>query len=898
MAPQRVLNVRRGVNGETRLDSRRHALKIVNLHSRTAFQRFARKASGILACAGLLAAAHAEPADLPDTKASQADPAGLPGAKIFQKMCSACHGRNGEGVPDKYDEPLQGNRSVESLTKRIAKTMPDDNVGACVGDDAKHVAQYIFEAFYSPAAQVRIKPAEIDLARLTVEQYQNSVADLLGRFRPGFDNPIVKERGLKAHYSGLLLEPPVPEEPKPVPPAPAQPTQTPQAQPTQTPQAQPAQTPQPQPAQSPQAQPAQTPQPQAATPKPQPTPTPVAKKKDRRRLDFGRRENQIAVSFGEDSPAPEKQMDPHDFSVRWDGTLIAEETGTCEFIVQSENSVRLYVNDTNNLLIDAEVSEGKMREEKKTLYLLGGRAYPFIVIFSKFKEKTASITLKWKPPHGVVETIPQRNFSPQTLRQSMIVSTSFPPDDRSLGYERGTSVSKEWDAATTDAAIEVAEHVVANLAELAGAKPGAPDRVEKLKDFSRRFMEAAFRRPLSEEYRKIVEKQFAAAKTPELAVTRVVLFTLKSPRFLYPNLRGDRPVDDYDVATRLALALWDSLPDKKLLDAAAAGRLKTRDQISAQATRMLADARTKAKLGGFFHHWLELERAESAQKDAKAFPGFDATALSDLRTSLKLFIDQVVWSEHSDFRELLQADYLLLNHRLGALYGKDLQGDDFQRVDFDPKERAGVITHPYLLAALANSKTTSPIHRGVFLNRNIVGIRLKPPPKAVVFEDSKFDPSLTMREKITQLTKSATCMGCHSTINPLGFSLENYDAIGRWRTQDNHKPVDAVNDFSTEDGDIVHLTGARDIADYAAGNPNGHRAFIHNLFHHMVKQAVGAYGPDEMEDLRQGFVKSGYNIQKLLVEIATVASAKGLPSAAGKVAQNPPVSATLVKSAP
>jgi mono/diheme cytochrome c family protein len=832
-------------------------------------------------CLGLLAAAHADPTELPG--AAHADPADLPGAKIFQKMCSACHGKNGEGVPDKYDEPLQGNRSVESLAKRIARTMPDDDVGACVGEDAKLVSKYIFEAFYSPAAQARIRPAEIDLARLTVEQYRNSVADLVGRFRPGFDQPLSKERGLKANYSGFLIEtpePPKPEETKPVPVPQAQAGPTSPTSPT-------GQTPQPQ---------AQPPKPAGQTPKPQ-VKVEEKKKKDRRRVNFNRMDSHVAFSFGEGSPAPEKQMDVQDFSIRWDGSVIAEETGAYEFIIQSENSVRLYVNDTKNMLMDAEVTEGKMREEKKTIYLLGGRAYPIVLLVNKFREKTASITLKWKPPHGVVETIPQRDLSPQTLRQSMIVSTAFPPDDRSVGYERGTAVSKEWDAATTDAAIEVAEHVVANIVELSGVKPDAPDRIEKLKDFSRRFMETAFRRPLSEGYRKIVEKQFAAAKTTELALTRVVLFTLKSPSFLYPNFREDRPIDGYDVAARLALALWDSIPDKRLLDAAAAGKLKTREQIAANATRMVADARTKAKLGGFFHHWLDLERAESAQKDARTFPGFDAAALSDLRTSLKIFIDQVVWSDHSDYRELLQADYLLLNKSLGALYGKDIQGDDFQRVAFDPKERAGVITHPYLLAALANSKSTSPIHRGVFLTRNIVGIRLKPPPKAVVFEESKFDPSLTMREKITQLTKSATCQGCHSMINPLGFSLENYDAIGRWRTQDNHKPVDAVNDFSTDDGDIVHLTGARDIANYAANNPNGHRAFIHNLFHHTVKQAVGAYGPDEMEDLRQSFVKSGFNIQKLLAEIATVASAKGLQSA-NKVAQNPPVSATLVKSAP
>src|SRR5258708_33833192 len=256
---------------------------------------------------------------------------------------------------------------------------------------------------------------------------------------------------------------------------------------------------------------------------------------------------------------------------------------------------------------------------------------------------------------------------------------------------------------------------------------------------------------------------------------------------------------------------------------------------AAQATRMMGDPRTKAKLRGFFHYWLELERAEAISKDPKSFPEFDAQVLADLRTSLALFLDQVVWSEHSDYRELLQANYLLLNGRLAKLYGKSADGDGFQRVHFDPHQRAGVVTHPYLLAAFASSKATSPIHRGVFLTRTIVGMTLKPPPMAVAFEDAKFDAHLTMREKITELTKNTSCMGCHATINPLGFSLENYDAIGRWRTSENNRPINAVSNFATDEGETIRLTGSRDLGKFAAENPGGHRAFIHQLFHHTLK---------------------------------------------------------------
>jgi Protein of unknown function (DUF1588) len=234
-----------------------------------------------------------------------------------------------------------------------------------------------------------------------------------------------------------------------------------------------------------------------------------------------------------------------------------------------------------------------------------------------------------------------------------------------------------------------------------------------------------------------------------------------------------------------------------------------------------------------------------------------------------------VWSDTSDYRQLLQADYLLLNDRLGKLYGQSVTGSEFQPIKFDPKQRSGVVTHPYLLAALASSKLTSPIHRGVFLTRNIVGMALKPPPMAVAFEDSHFNPKLTMREKVTELTQNNNCMSCHAVINPLGFSLENFDAIGRWRTKDNNKPVNPVTEFANEEGHKVKLSGPRDIVNYVADNPSGHRAFIRHLFNHTVKQQIPAYGSKVLDELQHNFAANQCNIQKLLADIAVVAAMDG-----------------------
>ena len=459
----------------------------------------------------------------------------------------------------------------------------------------------------------------------------------------------------------------------------------------------------------------------------------------------------------------------------------------------------------------------------------------------------------------------------------MVVTTPFPADDRSYGYERGTAISKEWHEATTRAAVEVANEVldrIDHFAQVERSGRGKPQvdakRAEKLRAYCERFAATAFRRPLGDAERKLyIDAQFNGTENPDTALKRCILLALKSPRFLYTELAepAQKP-DGYTVASRLALALWDSVPDSTLQLAAEQGQLQTQEQVAGQARRMINDARAKQKLHAFFEHWLELDERDLS-KDAELYPEFNADTMADLRHSLELFIDEVVWGEESDYRQLLLADYLILNEPLAKLYGAKPGSPGFSQVKIDPQQRSGILTHPYLLSAFAYHDNTSPIHRGVFLTRNIVGRRLKPPPTAVAFKNDEFDPSLTMREKITNLTRDSACMACHSVINPLGFSLENFDAVGRWRTLENKKMIDSRNDYTTLEGDTISLASARDIARHAADSPAAHRAFISALFHHTIKQPAAAYGNDTLEKLRQHFQASGFHIRDLLARIAT-----------------------------
>lgn len=758
------------------------------------------------------------------------------GEQIYREACARCHGASGEGTPDKYPHPLAGKRSQGQLAKYIAKSMPEDKPGTCTGSDAEKVAAFIYEAFYSPTAQARNKPARVELSRLTVRQYRNAVADLVGSFRA--DGKWGDERGLHGEYFKSRRFRP----------------------------------------------------------------------NDRavERLD-----PMVRFDFGTDSPVADK-LDANQFSIRWTGSVLAPETGIYEFIIRTEHAGRLWVNDLAKPLIDAWVKSGNDTEYRASLFLIGGRAYPMRLEFSKAKQGVddsaknkgkpapkikASVALEWKLPGRVVEPVPSRNLSPQRFPELFVATTAFPPDDRSTGWERGTSISKAWDEATTEAAIETAGYVSAYLPELAGGKPadrnanldlGNPASINldrpvgakpaadqaKLREFCRQFAERAFRRPLTAEQQKVyVERQFAFSRDPETAVKRVVLLVLKSPRFLYRELGESQ--DSFDVASRLAFGLCDTLPDKQLLEAAARGRLATREQVTRHAERLLADVRTRSKLREFFLLWLKVEQHPDLAKDNSRFPGFDRTIAADLRSSLDLFLEDVVWNGDADFRQLFLADTLFLNGRLARFYGADLPADAaFQKVSLDPGARAGVLTHPYLTATFAYTAETSPIHRGVFLSRSVLGRSLRPPPEAFAPLPAELHPELTTRERVALQTKPTACLACHGMINPLGFTLEHFDAVGRYRDKEHGKPIDATGEYQTRTGEIVRFGGVRDLAMFLANSEETQEAFVEQLFHHLVKQPIRAFGPRKLAELRQAFADNRYNVRKLMVEIMATSALK------------------------
>ena len=766
------------------------------------------------------------------------------GDQIYQQVCASCHGAKGEGTIESYPHPLVGERSIGELTEYIGKSMPEDKPGTVVGEEARKVSQFIHDACYAPTAQARNTPVRVELSRLTVRQYRNAVADLIGSFRGTWK--IEDNQGLRGEYF-------------------------------------------------------------------------KARGFRGNARAFERVDPVVAFDFKDKSPDDEK-MEPHEFSIRWEGAVTVPDTGEYEFIIRTDQAARLWINDLKQPLVDNWVQSGKDTEHRESVFLLAGRTYALRLEFSKAKQGVddkkakerppapASISLEWKRPHRVAEIIPARCLSTSRPSEAFVVTTRFPPDDRSVGWEKATSISKEWDQATTAAAIDVATFVASRFEEFAGTKRDAADRDEKLKNFCRRFAERAFRSAtggLDDEQRTMfVDRHFAEGIDPETAVRRAVLLTLKSPRFLYRELgshqhealasgqaEGDSghllarraSYDSFDVASRISFAMYDSVPDQTLLDAAAKGELNSRDQIAQHAQRLLVDPRTQSKLREFLLTWLKVEHVPDVSKDSERFPEFNAVMANDLRTSLELFLDEIIRSDEADFRQLLLADSVYFNGRLAKFYGAKMgesePADDaaFQKIELEPEQRAGVLSHPYLMAGFAYTGSSSPIHRGIFIARSVLGRSLRPPPEAVAPLAPHLRPDLTTRERVALQTKPESCQSCHAMINPLGFTLEHFDAVGRFRKEENGKPVDAMGAYRTRNGELVKFAGVNELAKFLADSPETHSAFVEQLFHFLVKQPIRAFGSNTRETLRASFVKDNFNIHRLMVEIIAIAALTGTP---------------------
>jgi len=589
----------------------------------------------------------------------------------------------------------------------------------------------------------------------------------------------------------------------------------------------------------------------------------------------------IDFDFGHNSPG---EGIGEAFYIYWEGGIKADVTGRYEIIVRSTCSFVMDLGKTGREFIDNHVQSGDKTEFRRTILLTAGRVYPFKFDFTQKDRKTekppARISLSWIKPGGVEEIIPNSSLVPDVARPTFSVQTAFPPDDRSYGFERGISVSREWDDASTVASLEIGEIMSQELwpRYQNDHKDEPNEGREKLRKFLGEILSVAFRGPVNDDEKTIyIDKNLAATEDDHEAIKRTLLMALKSPYFLYPAIDINLSPSQ-KVASRLSLILHDSLPsDDRLIAQANNEKLDEKDLLRNAAERMVNDYRAQAKVRQMMYEWLNIGHITDLTKDKQLFPGFDALVISDLRGSLDAFLDEVIWNNSSDYRQLFLSKSVYTNDRLAAFYGdswKPQEGTGLQlrKGGTEDANRFGVLTHPYLMSGLAYHESTSPIHRGVFLIRYMLGRTLRPPNEAFSPISPDLHPDLTTRERVSLQTSSENCQVCHIKINGLGFTLENYDAVGRFRVSEKNKPIDSTGRYTSRSSQEVEFTGIAELATYLANSDDAHKGFVNRAFQYFVKQPITAYGPGMLDELTERFVASGCNIRTLIVEIAVVAA--------------------------
>jgi hypothetical protein len=304
----------------------------------------------------------------------------------------------------------------------------------------------------------------------------------------------------------------------------------------------------------------------------------------------------------------------------------------------------------------------------------------------------------------------------------------------------------------------------------------------------------AYRRPIAkEEIPSLMTPYKMASDTGgfEAGIRLAVQRILVSPDFLFrievdpanvPSGSAYR-ISDVELASRLSFFLWSSNPDDELLDLAEHGRLRDRAVLERQVARMLADPRAKTLVSNFVGQWLYLRNVEAVLPDPSAFPDFDENLRAALAGETDLFFESMLREDRS-LLDLLRADYTFLNERLARHYGMSgIHGTEFRRVTLTGEERKGLLGKGSVLTVTSYPNRTSPTLRGKFVLENLLGSPPPPPPPNVPsLKEDKDLGLLTMRERLALHQSNPVCSSCHSRMDPLGFALENFDGLGRWRT--------------------------------------------------------------------------------------------------------------------
>jgi hypothetical protein len=412
------------------------------------------------------------------------------------------------------------------------------------------------------------------------------------------------------------------------------------------------------------------------------------------------------------------------------------------------------------------------------------------------------------------------------------------------------------------------------------AQPKSPDDEEACaKQILSALLRRAYRRPVGDADIKRLLPLFREGRRTgdfDAGIEAAVSAILVSREFLF-RIEQDPPrvapktayrVSDIELASRLSFFLWSSIPDDELLDLAEKGELSKPAALIKQTRRMLADPRSQSLVTNFASQWLHLRNLDSITPDGRLFPDFDDNLRQAMRRETELLFDEVMREDRSVL-DLLKSDHTWLNERLAKHYGiPHVYGPRFRRVSLEPgSERGGVLRHASILTVTSYATRTSPVIRGKWVLENLLGT---PPPSAPpnvpALADNTVDATLPVRERLAKHRANAACASCHNVMDPPGFALENFDAVGRWRTTEESKPVDVSGGLP----DGSQFNGA---AGLEAGLLKRPELFVGTLSEKLLTFALGRGiepydGPAVREIVRKGKA-ADYRFPALIEAIVT-----------------------------
>jgi hypothetical protein len=456
----------------------------------------------------------------------------------------------------------------------------------------------------------------------------------------------------------------------------------------------------------------------------------------------------------------------------------------------------------------------------------------------------------------------------------------FPEEERASGFDNSSArtVSDLLADRYFDAAGKLATAAVTKLPTLLPCDPNAMGEAVCLDKFLDTFARRAWRRPLEASERENLKKAFADGKTTTFAegIEAVVQVLLMSPQFLYRVELG-KPVPGgknlaltpHELASRLSYTLWGTMPDDQLFAAADGGKLVSRDDVRAQAERMLADPRAKGVLTRFADLNFHLDEIAEVDKDADIFPDFTDALREPLRQETQRLVDKVVWQGDGKLNALLTAETTFVNGTLAKYYGMTgVTGDDYKEVPVEKGKRIGILGHAGILAVtgIPDDGLTALVFRGIYVRERLLCQPLGDPPPNAASESPPFTPTTTAREWSEARQGKANCGACHRMIDPVGFGLENFDGAGRWRDMDRGKPIDSRGELSNTDVDGA-FSGVVELAQRLGRSQTVSDCMATQWFRY-------GYGREETADdactlgtLRTAFSKSGGNLRELMVAL-------------------------------